>query len=99
MNSEIGLDTRLRVREDVVFRDLEGEAVILHLKTGVYFGLDPVATRIWHFLYERRPLRQILDALLAGYDVAEAQCEQDLLRLAAAMQANCLVDVEGAPAA
>lgn len=99
MKSEAHLSARLRISEDAVFRDLEGEVVILHLKTGVYFGLDPVATRIWHLLHDHRSLREILDALLAEFDVAEARCEQDLLRLVAAMQANDLVDVEGAPAA
>ena len=27
--------------------DLAGEAAILHLGSGTYYGLDPVGTRIW----------------------------------------------------
>jgi len=31
-----------------VSSDLGGEAVILDLKSGVYYGLNDVGTRIWH---------------------------------------------------
>ena len=45
---------RLTIPEDVVVRDLAGEAVLLHLGTGTYFGLDTVGTRIWHLLAEHQ---------------------------------------------
>ena len=38
---------RLRGPNDVIYRDLDGGAVILNLKTGTYFGLDTVGTRMW----------------------------------------------------
>jgi hypothetical protein len=34
------------VPDDVLFRDLDGEAVILNLRTGTYFGLDELGTRM-----------------------------------------------------
>jgi len=43
------LDRSVCVGKDVVFRELDGEAVILNLETGTYFGLDTVGTRIWQF--------------------------------------------------
>ena len=39
---------------DVVFRDLEGEAVILDLASGTYFGLNEVGTRVWRMVDEGR---------------------------------------------
>jgi hypothetical protein len=42
----------VRICDDVVFHDLQGELVLLNLKTGVYFGLDSVGTRIWHLIRE-----------------------------------------------
>jgi hypothetical protein len=36
----------LSIPEDIVFRDLAGEAVILNLGTGMYFGLNAVGTQI-----------------------------------------------------
>jgi hypothetical protein len=40
------LNSTLRVPDDVLFRDLDGEAVILNLRTGTYFGLDEVGMRM-----------------------------------------------------
>ena len=37
---------------DVVFRDLDGEAVILDLVSGTYFGLNEVGTRVWRLVDE-----------------------------------------------
>ena len=34
------LDSIVRVNDDVLFKDLDGEGVLINLKTGVYLGLD-----------------------------------------------------------
>ena len=47
------LQNRVTVCDDVVFRALGEESVILSLDTGMYFGLDPVGTRIWTLLADR----------------------------------------------
>jgi hypothetical protein len=36
--------------DDVAFREIDREAVILNLATGRYFGLNGVATRAWLLL-------------------------------------------------
>jgi len=89
----ITLDHVLIASPDVVFRDLDGEAVLLHLETGLYFGLDPVGTRIWSLLGEGAPLRRLHAQLLEEYDVAPARLEADLLQLAARLVASGLVDI------
>ncbi len=47
------LDAAFRIPDEVIFRELDGEAVILNLDTGIYFGLDAVGTRIWRLIEER----------------------------------------------
>lgn len=39
-----------RVPEYVVSEVLDGEAVVLHLKTGKYFALNTCGTRMWELL-------------------------------------------------
>lgn len=87
------LTSRVRIRDDVLSRDLQGEQVILDLNTGVYFGLDPVGTRIWHLFQEHQPLQKVLDSLLEEYEVTETQCTQDLLRFVALLLEKKLVEV------
>ncbi len=99
MAEAIPLTSRVRIAEDVAFRDLQGEAVLLNLKTGVYFGLDPVGTRIWHLIREHRSLQTVLDRLVGEYDVSEGGCRQDLLRFVAALRKHALVEIDPEPPA
>ncbi|MBI2160000.1 MAG: PqqD family protein [Candidatus Rokubacteria bacterium] len=89
----ITLGSHVRIREDVVFRELQGEMVLLNLKTGVYFGLDPVGTRIWHLMQEPRSLQEILDALVGEYEVARARCQADLLTFVTRLREKELIEV------
>ena len=72
------MEANIRISDDVVFRDLAGEAVILNLATGTYFGLDGVGSRIWHLLAEHGSTERIIEALLAEYQVEEPQLRRDL---------------------
>ena len=69
---------KLRVVEDVVFRDLAGEAVILNLDSGMYFGLNEVGTRFWHLLSEHGSTEQAITTLLTEYEVEEECLRQDI---------------------
>jgi hypothetical protein len=69
--------------KDAVFRDLDGEAVILHLDSGTYFGLNAVGTRIWQLLERDGRLTAVLDDLRAEYDAAPDVLERDLLDVVA----------------
>jgi len=69
---------KLRVSDDVVFRDLAGEAVLLNLATGIYFGLDDVGTRIWHLISDRGSTDGIIEILMSEYDVERDRLRRDL---------------------
>ncbi|MCK6481026.1 MAG: PqqD family protein [Planctomycetes bacterium] len=94
------LDTVVRHGEEILYRDLDGEAVLVDLRSGHYFGLDPVGTRIWIALERPAPLRRALDTVLAEFEVAEEVAGPDLLRLAGELLGRGLLvrDAGGAPA-
>lgn len=75
------LDSRVLIDPDVIFRELDGEAVILHLGTGLYYGLDSVGTRMWQLLAEHRSVRRVFDMLVEEFDVSPETLRADLLRL------------------
>jgi hypothetical protein len=68
----------LSVNESVVSATLDGEAVLLNVETGIYFGLDEVGTRIWELLTQGAGEGEILGQLLQEYDVEEAQVSADV---------------------
>ena len=80
MSRVVNLEQRVLVPEEVLFRELDGEAVILHLSEGVYFGLDGVATAMWHALTQQADLRAALASLAYRYEVDDARLEADFLR-------------------
>lgn len=67
----------LRISENVAFRDVDGEAVLLDFATGTYFGLDPVGTRIWQLISEHGATEKVLEALLDEYEVEEETLRSD----------------------
>ena len=85
------LDSPVRISPDVVSRDLHGEEVILNLSTGIYFGLDPLGTQIWHLLKDAQSVKSIINTLLKEYDVTEKQLHRDVSRLLAEFQQNRLI--------
>ena len=93
MHGSLSPSTRVQIPEGIVHRNLAGELVLLNLNSGIYFGLDPVGTRIWHLLETGQTLSQVLSLLLEEYTVPEAQGRQDLERFIAQMREKGLIAI------
>ena len=87
---ELSLADSVAINPNVLFRELDGEAVLLSLDAGIYYGLDPEGTKIWELIAELGSLRLVFDAMLREYDVDTATLERDLLRLVNDLCANGL---------
>jgi hypothetical protein len=83
----------VKINDDVLFQELQGEAVLLNLKTGVYFGLDPVGTRIWQLFAEHELLSQIVTAMVGEYEVTGEKFAGDLLSLVGELERHQLIAV------
>jgi hypothetical protein len=79
--SSVPIDSTFVLSKDAIFRDLNGDAVVLDLASGTYFGLNPVGTRIWQLIERHGRLRTVLDALRQEYEVEQDELERDLLDL------------------
>jgi len=90
---DLTLNDSIVVSEDVLFRALDDEAVLLDLKTGVYFGLNPLGARIWQLILERHSLSGVLEVLLHEYDVERSVVETDLLELGRRLCASGLGEI------
>lgn len=92
--SAVSLDASVFVPEDVIFRDLDGEAIILNLASGVYFGLDEVGTRVWLLLAESSSIRRAIEMMRDQYDVDPAVLERDVLELVSQLTDKGLVRLD-----
>lgn len=85
----------ISVTKEAVHCDVEDEVVILGLKDGVYYGLNPVGAFIWNtIIQEPKTVAEIRDAVLEEYDVSEEVCEKDLMELLTELSDKGLVEVE-----
>lgn len=68
------------IPEQVLSRELDGEAVLLDLRSGHYFGLNPTAARMWSLLKDGVTPEKIVRTITDEFAVAEARAQQDVER-------------------
>ncbi len=69
----------IKAIEEQIFCEFpDGEMVILSLKDGMYYGLDPVGARIWQLIQNQCTIEEIIQAILAEYEVERERFERDL---------------------
>lgn len=54
------------------------ETVLLHMTSGLYFGLDEVGTRVWELLETATAVQQICDQMVEEFEVPRDQLEVDV---------------------
>ena len=92
--ASLDLSARVVPSPDVLVQELDGEAVLLHLGSERYFGLDDVGTRVWQHLLEHRQLRRVCEEMQKEYDVDESTLRTDVLRLVDDLIGAGIVSVE-----
>jgi hypothetical protein len=97
--SEISCGAVVVVAKDQVSCDLKGQAAILNLNDGMYYGLNEVGARIWSLLSEPITVGLIRDQLEREYDVDGDRCEKDLVTLLSQLQDAGLIEVKNEGAA
>lgn len=85
--------TTLVLSKNLVAADLQDEKVILHLSSGVYYGVDSIGARICQLLQSPTSVNAICETLMKEYEVSPEQCKSDVLALVNELIANELVVV------
>jgi hypothetical protein len=73
--------------------DLAGEAAILDIKSGTYYGLNALGARIWNLIQKPKAVKEVLQVLLEEYEVETERCEGDLLELLRELEAHGLIEI------
>jgi PqqD family protein of HPr-rel-A system len=81
----------VRIADDVIGEVLDGEAVLLHVKTGQYFTLNQSGTRIWQLIEQHGSLEAVKHALCSEFDVDGDTAEADIAELVARLENNGLL--------
>ncbi|MEO0434774.1 MAG: lasso peptide biosynthesis PqqD family chaperone [Cyanobacteria bacterium J06656_5] len=90
---DIPLTAIISTTPDQIASELGGEAVILNLSTGQYYGLNEVGARVWELIQQPCTVDSILHNLLEEYDVQPDVCKRDLTKILVDMKEACLIEV------
>ena len=93
MQPQLSKASRVVVARDQVSCDLDGEAAILNLTTGVYYGLDKLGARIWRSIQQPVSVSAVCDLVVNEYEVDAATAESDLLAFLTEMMKEGLVEL------
>lgn len=72
------LKTTLQRNDEVIEADIDGDKVMMDIESGNYYGLDPVARRIWEILETPMTANQVAEQLIQEFDVSLDQCQTDI---------------------
>jgi hypothetical protein len=92
-HSEITLETTVVASQEQVSCDVGDETVVLNLKDGIYYGLNPVAASVWKSIQEEKRVQEIRDILVHEYEVEPQNCTEDILTLLSQLQTWRLVEI------
>jgi len=85
MQTPIPRQTAILPHADVIWREVDGEIVLLNVATGQYFGLDPVGSQVWILLQSMGPqganLESLCSLVQSHFDVDLPTAERDLTAL------------------
>lgn len=92
----VARNARVRRGPEVLHRVLEGEALLVDLASGRFFGLDPVGTFVWEGIEEEVPVADLVERVTAEFRVDAGRAERDLLALLGDLARRGLVEVRPA---
>jgi hypothetical protein len=76
-----GARMKIEISDDVVWRELGGEVVILDLATQHYFGLTGSGSDMWLLIAEHGSSDSVIDRLATSYSVEPANLRADFEKL------------------
>ena len=76
---------------------LDGEAAILNIGNGTYYGLEAVGAEVWRLVQNPQRVTQIRDAVMSLYEVQPERCEKDIIDLLEMLLAEGLIEMRDDP--
>jgi hypothetical protein len=86
---------RIKVRDDVIAREVDGEAVLISLDSGFYYSLNKVGCFIFNQILKKGDFDDILGEIESRFEVAEGEAREDLEGFIESLEQEKIVSVCG----
>lgn len=88
------LPKKIKVSDNVLFQEINGECVLLNMESEQYFGLDEIGTRIWELLTKDGDTETALEHLQNEYEIDREILVRDFADLLEEMKKEHLITVQ-----
>ncbi|MTK63719.1 MAG: PqqD family protein [Methanobacterium sp.] len=78
---KISNKTTVVVADDIISCELDGEAAILTMNDGIYYGLNPIGAKIWNLIQKPIKINEIISVIMKEYNVETERCQIDIQTL------------------
>jgi hypothetical protein len=86
--------TKVVISPEVLCQEVNGEMVLLDLRSEFYFGLDATGTRIWQLLQSGLSVQELVKKMMDEFNVDKETLESDVNVLLAKLLDAGLVRIE-----
>lgn len=86
---------RIKVSDDVIAREIDGEAVLISLDSGFYYSLNRVGCFIFNQILKKGDFDDILEEMKSGFEVAESEAREDLEGFIESLEQEKIINVCG----
>ncbi|MGB3636564.1 MAG: PqqD family protein [Rivularia sp. (in: cyanobacteria)] len=67
-----------KLSDDVLYSEVENEAILLHVSGGTYYNLSETSLPFWEALKNQQPLQPVVEKITNEYEVEREQVLKDL---------------------
>ncbi len=85
------LDTMVAASSGMMVSEVDGELVMMDIERGTYYGLDPMAARIWQAVAEPTRIVDLCDTLMQRFEVDPDTCHAEVLAFVGDLRREGLV--------
>ena len=83
-----------KTTDEVTWRDVNGELVVLKLTSGEYYTFNTIGRLTWMSLSEGKSVAETIDAIASEYEVSPEQAESDVHSFVDGLLTNDLLHKE-----
>ncbi|MGN7229581.1 lasso peptide biosynthesis PqqD family chaperone [Priestia megaterium] len=93
-NQDISMDQLVNQGTGHIVSDMDGEKVMLSIHNGKYYNLGEIGGQIWEQIKEPISVRELIATLMAQYNVAQSDCEEQVIAFLSQLIKEDLIQLE-----
>ena len=98
MTHVLTLNSVVQRDPEIISAEADEDLVMVSVATGYYYGLSDVAREIWDAIGRPKKISDLIDDLIANYQVDSISCKEQTLSFLEALLDEGLLQVKDAPA-